>query len=201
MATTPEDVLDDAATWLDDHGDCLFRYAIRHTRGGEAAEELVQETLLAALAGHRTFAGRSHVRTWLIGILKHKIADWLRQRKRSDAGASDAAMSEEALDRWVDGQFTRRGIWKSKVGNAPEDPAGETEWRELSAVLADCVEKLPARSGEILLAAERDEKSSAELSKVFELSTTNIGVILHRARMALRRCLELNWFGAERGRR
>ena len=188
-----------AAAWLDQHGDYLFSYAVKCVRSVDLAEDLVQETLLAAIVAQGSFAGRSAVRSWLTGILKHKIADHRRRTKRhavpSQTGTPVAASPSEAnLAEWVDDQFTARGKWKAQPARWGGDPSAESERNELSKILAGCLDALPPRVAEVFLLVERTESSAQLSSNVLGVSTTNIAVILHRARMALRRCLEVNWF-------
>lgn len=189
-----------AANWLGEHGDHLFRFAMVRVGDAEAAEDLVQDTLLAALAGQGSFEGRSMVRTWLIGILKRKIADHRRRTLgRPQEKQAAGFPSDEALAQWVEMQFNRRGIWKSVVGRWGPDPRTDAERDELRQALEDCLDKLPPRAAEVFLLTERGECSADRISKIHGLSTTNIGVILFRARVALRHCLEINWFGHKQG--
>lgn len=101
------------------------------------------------------------------------------------------------MERWVVGQFTSSGKWKSppRGGDWGRDPAKILEDDEFREVLAECLGKLPPRAAEALRLRERDDLAVQQIGKILELSPTNIGVILHRARTALRRCLELRWFG------
>jgi RNA polymerase sigma-70 factor (ECF subfamily) len=165
------------------------------------AEELVQETLLAALHNRSTFDHRSSVRTWLVGILKHKIADHFRS---SSSRTAASKLDEESFAGRVENQFTRSGKWKEKPQpwrRIPSAPIPEHEQQELRDALLKCMEQLPEQAADVFLASERTSGTSEILSKTFGLSTTNIGVILHRARLALRRCLELRWFGLQRASR
>jgi RNA polymerase sigma-70 factor (ECF subfamily) len=194
------------ADWLEAHGDYLFSYAMTRVRRADVAEELVQETLLAALGQRAAFESRSSLRTWLTGILKHKIVDHLQAMNRRTAAQAptieaSAETSDERLAEWVNEQFTARGKWKVPPARWTNDASVEAERTELGKALADCLEKLPAQSAEVFLLTERMESSADQLSKVLGLTATNIGVILHRARMALRRCLETNWFGHSRSRK
>jgi RNA polymerase sigma-70 factor (ECF subfamily) len=192
----------DPVTWLDDHGDYLFGYAILRVHGREVAEDLVQETLLAGIQRVRSFQERSSVRTWLTGILKHKILDHLRKPASSMVPA--AGMDE--LERWIDGQFTRRGQWKTPPANWARSRVSlaqqaSHELEDLRQVVADCLERLPPRALEVLLLVERLSMPAEKVGHVLNASATNIGVLLHRARMAMRRCLEVHWFGRQAGER
>src|SRR5581483_8236434 len=104
----------DPAQWVDQHGDYLFRFALSRLRQREVAEDLVQETFVAALRARKRFAGASSERTWLTGILKRKIVDYFR-RKGHEQPASDLSTS----DHWVEALFDERGNWKKKPGKWP----------------------------------------------------------------------------------
>src|ERR1019366_6433580 len=103
MADKPETALQpeaDPTAWVDDHGDYLFRCAVCRLGRTEAAEDIVQETFLAALRNRQTYAGRSSERTWLVGILKNKIIDHLRRRGREEKAGSEPV--EDVLDHFFD---------------------------------------------------------------------------------------------------
>jgi RNA polymerase sigma-70 factor (ECF subfamily) len=157
-----------------------------------AAEDAVQETLLAAFKGRGQFAGRSSERTWLIGILNNKIVDILRRRARErewdQVGAGDGDL-EELL-------FAADGHWR----HAPAswgDPDAVLEQQRFWAAFIRCLELLPARQAQAFTLCELDGLAGAEAGKVLGLTPTNIWVVLHRARLRLRECLELNWLKAE----
>lgn len=169
----------------------LMRFARLQLRNSVWAEDAVSETLLAALAKPKAFQGRSQLKTWLIGILKHKIIDILRQRKREvvlDSGSEDDGFDPlEHMAFKADGHFAQR---PSDWGN-PEQDLGS---RQFMAVLDACTEKLPPAQARLFLMREWLELSSDEICKELDLTATNLYVQLHRARLRLRECLELNWF-------
>ena len=179
-----------AEAWLKDHGDTLYRYAMQRVRNADVAEDLVQETLLAALASREGFAGRSAERTWLIGILKHKLVDHLRISIRQQPLTE--LQSEGDLD-----PFDKNGRWKIRVLKWQCDPHETVENAEFQKTLASCLSKLPPRIAQVFWLHEAESMSSKELCKELEISPTNVWTMLHRARLRLQRCLSLNWF--ERG--
>lgn len=155
----------------------------------------MSDTLLAALDRPQNFAGRSQLRTWLVGILKHKIIDLLRRRQREvtlDSGSADD--SADPLDHIAfkgDGHYAE----------APADwgdPEQSLDNRQFMSILEACTEKLPPVQGRLFLMREWLELSSEEICKELQLTPTNLYVQLHRARLRLRECLELNWFGRAR---
>ena len=170
----------------------LLRYARLQLRNEAWAEDTVSETLLAALEKPGAFAERSQPATWLIGILKHKIVDQLRRRAREvsldQADDDDGEALENALFD-ASGHFIER---PADWGN-PEASLGQRQFIE---VLDACVEKLPERLGRVFMMREWLELETDEICKQLSITTTNLGVMLHRARLRLRECLQLNWFGS-----
>lgn len=183
-------------TELAGHRPYLLRFARLQLRNDAWAEDAVSETLLAALAKPQSFGQRSQLRTWLVGILKHKVVDLLRQRSREvapvadDDGREDEAM--EALLFQADGHFARQ---PAEWGD-PEQALASRQFLEL---LEACMERLPPAQGRVFLMREWLELTSEEICKELELTPTNLYVQLHRARLRLRECLEIHWFGRGAG--
>jgi RNA polymerase sigma-70 factor (ECF subfamily) len=177
---------------LAQHRSYLIRFARLQLRNDAWAEDAVSETLLAALTKPQSFGNRSQLKTWLVGILKHKVIDILRQRKREvavDAGDDgDGSEELEALMFKADGHYVQPPAdWG--------DPEQELASRQFFAVLEACTGKLPPAMGRVFLMREWLELDSDEICKELALTPTNLYVQLHRARLRLRECLELNWFG------
>lgn len=171
----------------------LMRFARLQLRNDAWAEDAVSETLLAALAKPLAFQARSQLKTWLVGILKHKIIDALRQRQREvalDSGSDDdRADPMDHMPFKADGHFAER---PADWGNPEQD----LKSRQFMAVMDACTQKLPPVQGRLFLMREWLEMSSEEICKELALTPTNLYVQLHRARLRLRECLELNWFAA-----
>ena len=175
------------------HRTYLLRFARLQLRNDTWAEDAVSETMLAALSKPQSFGNRSQLKTWLVGILKHKVIDILRQRQREAVlvdGDGDAYGEDEldALAFKADGHFQ----------NTPADwgdPEQQLRSLQFFEVLEACAEKLPAAMGRVFLMREWLEMPSEEICKELQLTPTNLYVQLHRARLRLRECLELNWFG------
>ena len=171
----------------------LLKFARLQLRDEAWAEDVVSETLLAALARPQAFAARSQLRTWLVGILKHKIVDVLRYRAREVT--LNSGMDDELADPLEHMVFKASGHFAERPadwGN-PEQDLGS---RQFMTILEACTEKLPAVQGRLFLMREWLELSSEEICKELGLTPTNLYVQLHRARLRLRECLELNWFAA-----
>lgn len=171
----------------------LMRFARLQLRNEAWAEDAVSETILAALAKPQAFEARSQLKTWLVGILKHKIIDSMRQRQREvvlDSGSDDD--STDPLEHMA---FKRDGHFAEKPADWG-NPEQDLNSRQFFVILEACTDKLPAVQGRLFLMREWLELSSEEICKELNLTPTNLYVQLHRARLRLRECLELNWFAA-----
>jgi len=167
-----------------------LRYASLQLRDAAAAEDAVQEALLAALAGEENFAGRSNLRTWLTGILKHKIVDAIRRQTR-ERPASE--LEPEGDEGEFDALFDRRGHWQ-EAPDAWEQPEGALGQKQFLAALEACLRALPQRTAQAFMMREHLGLETPEICKELGITTTHCWVMLHRARMALRLCLQENWF-------
>jgi RNA polymerase sigma-70 factor (ECF subfamily) len=185
----------DPSAWVDEHGDYLFRYAVVRLRDEIVAEDIVQETLLSAIQSLKSYGGKSTERTWLTSILKHKIVDHFRKSVR------EVPIGEEETDlSGLDVYFERDDQWTGHWNNDfwPTDwnlsPEATLERSEFYMVLEGCMSKMPERVAGVFAMREMDGLDSSEICELLNLSSNNFWVIMHRARMLLRRCIELNWF-------
>jgi RNA polymerase sigma-70 factor (ECF subfamily) len=179
----------DPSEWVQRYGELLFGYAMVRVNRREAAEDLVQETLLAGLSAREQFEGESSEQTWLVGILRRKIADYFRKRSRERVFALD-----ESAEFRVSDEFDQRGHWSYRPARWPNNPARTLEDREFWAVFEDCLSKLPPALGEPFRFREFERLGAEEVCNVLGINATNLRVRLYRARTLLRRCLELHWF-------
>jgi RNA polymerase sigma-70 factor (ECF subfamily) len=179
----------DPVDWVDRYGDLLFRYALVRLRDPALAEDAVQETFLSALKGRESFAGRSTERTWLVGILKHKIVDTIRKRSREQQ-----VDDPETLNKMIDEDFDHNGRWRLRPASWTADAGALFEQKEFWQIFQQCLTGLPTRLAQVFSLRELNELTSKELCKVLDISPTNLWVILHRARHRLRQCIEANWF-------
>jgi RNA polymerase sigma-70 factor (ECF subfamily) len=168
----------------------LLRYASLQLRDTTAAEDAVQEALVAALAGEASFAGRANLRTWLTGILKHKIVDAIRRQAREPVASAEA--DEEVGD--VDEVFTERGHWTERPA-AWGNPDGALEQSQFFRALEMCLERLPERTARVFMMREHLGAETGEICKELGITPTHCWVMLYRARMTLRECLQQTWFG------
>ena len=176
--------MDDFRSRVERERDYLLRYASLQLRDAHAAEDAVQETLVAALAGEAGFQGRANLRTWLTGILKHKIIDTMRRASREAPSASEDEF--ESL-------FDERGHWvEMPAGWA--NPDASLEQKRFFAALEACLERLPQKIAQAFMMREHLGLETAEICKELAITPTHCWVLLYRARMALRECLNKEWF-------
>jgi RNA polymerase sigma-70 factor (ECF subfamily) len=162
------------------------------------AEDMVQETFLAALKAVQSFAGRSAERSWLVGILKHKILDHYRKAGREASFTDLNFYSDEESDRFVS-EGMLQGGWIHELGPLqwPSEPGAGLDSQAFWKTYHDCAGKLPTNISTVFTLREVDGVGSEEICEVLNISENNLWVMLHRARMALRRCLETNWFAKQ----
>jgi len=172
----------------------LLRFARLQLRDAGAAEDAVQETLLAALTGSHRFESRSSYKTWLISILRNKIIDTIRSQSR-EVSASSLADDEAGDDLLDDTLFNRRGHWTDAAAPGRwADPEASFEQQQFWKVFEACLDHLPAKTARVFMMREFLGFETDEICKEAGISTSNCWVVLHRARLGLRTCLETNWF-------
>ena len=177
---------------LVEHRLYLMRFARLQLRNDAWAEDAVSETVLAALSKPQMFGNRSLLKTWLVGILKHKVIDIIRLNKREmsvlDTDTDDEGEELDKLAFKADGHFVDPpASWG--------DPHQTLQQRQFFEVLDACMERLPPTLGRLFLMREWLELSSTELCKELAITPTNMYVQLHRARLRLQECLNIHWFG------
>lgn len=175
--------------WLNEHGDYLYRFALARLRNPHQAEDAVQETMLAAIKNN-SFEGGSTARTWLTGILKHKIIDLQRKLIREQP-ISDL-VDLDASDTSMDDFFDKSGHWLEKPQTL-EMPENALQQKQFLSVLNTCMNKLPAKLAAIFMLRDVHESDNTNICKELNITATNAWVMLYRARMGLRKCLETNW--------
>jgi RNA polymerase sigma-70 factor, ECF subfamily len=181
----------DPERWVGEQGDYLYRYALLRVRRPEIAEDLVQETFFAAVRTSGSFRGKSSERTWLCGILKNKICDHFRKLSR-ETSFTDLAFLDDELSH----KFVPQGFWNHEQGPLEWRPEAEfaVHRAEFWETLRNCLSKLPERVAAVFTLREMEELETEQICRDLNISPNNLWVMLHRARMALRECLEMNWF-------
>lgn len=182
--------------WLSDYADELYGYAMNKTSNIELAEDLVQETFLAGLKSLENFKGNSSERTWLFAILKFKIADHYRKASTKYEISNSKFGNQD--DSFIDNYFTEAGDWKENA--VPKewgiDFSIGIENKELGIALNNCIDKLPESQKQLVILKLVDEIETEIVCKELNITSTNYWVIIHRAKLQLRACLEKNWFKA-----
>jgi len=173
-ATTPED-------WVEAHGDYLFNFAIGQLRDASVAEDLVQDTFLAAFKARDRFSAKSSERTWLVGILRHKIYDHLRHACRERAVRADVNPVRGDEEAWNDAM-----VWLHDVAAECAEPSRRLELAEFRANLETALGKLPPRVAQVFQLYEVEERPNNEVCQRLNISESNLWVMLHRARKQLR---------------
>ena len=181
--------------WVDEYGDRLFRYALMRLRDETVAEDIVQETLLSAIQSLASYNGRSTELTWLTGILKHKMIDHFRKNQKL-IQITDNDTDLSALDHFFEKPDAPDSHWAmqmrpGKIGQTPEQAVENSEFWD---VMNSCLSALPDRISTVFTLREVDGLTSDEVCEVLSISPSNFWVIMHRARMQLRRCIEIKWF-------
>ena len=182
----------DPDQWLDCHGDYLYRYALMRVRDAGCAEDLLQETMLAAVRSYQSHAGRSSERTWLVGIMKHKVIDYFRRVARN---AQFQLITEDVDDEieWFETSGPWQGHWRED--RAPTSwPMHALESREFWRAFEHCLSQLPQQMSIAFTLREIDGLTSTEICEILNITPNNLWVLLHRCRNKLRRLLEVEWF-------
>lgn len=177
--------------WVDQYGDYLYRYAWSRLRDGNAAEEVVQETLLAGVRFSGQYSGHGSERGWLLGILKRKIVDYVRLRQRYDRDGTsidDDADPSAML-------FDKNGRWQA--GSLQDAPDKTVEAGELWNVVQSCLDQLPRGQADVFVLSVMEEMDSADVCDQLGITPSNLWVRLHRARLGLAKCVGAKWFSEE----
>lgn len=181
--------------WVDRYGDYLYNYTIVRLNDPEKAADLVQETFLSGLKAREAFQGRSSERTWLISILKRKIID--TYRKNFSSKESSISEYEEEIydgDNFL-GSDPFRGHWLEGKGPHSHSlmPEDELEQEELMQIIEFCISLLPPKLASVFVMKLIDEAESEEVCKELDITPSNLWVMLHRARLKMRGCIESKW--------
>ncbi len=176
--------------WVDLYGNYMYRYALARLSDPEAAQDVVQEALVAAIQAYNRFEGKSSVKTWLIAILKRKIVDYFRRAKNLQS-----MDSIEVAPNSVGRVFDDSGNWLVRPAEWKVNPGKAYEQREFIDVLYKCIAKLPERLAEIFMLREFEELDTEQICIRLGITDSNCWVMLYRARLQLKGCLELNWLG------
>lgn len=181
--------------WVQNYSDYLYNHAMYRTRNSALSEDLVQDTFVSAFKGKDNFKGNASEKTWLVTILKNKIID--HYRKASTRKQINISQMGDAADYFYDTvgeDGASNGSHRNRaVGQMQTEGMNLTEQNELNDILFDCFDKLPEQWSEISKMKLVDDASTEEITKAFNITKSNFWVILHRAKLQLRECLQHNW--------
>ena len=195
--SSPERNILDPAQWVDRYGDILFNYTTSLINKREVAEDLVQETFFSAYKARESFQQEASEKTWLIAILKRKIIDHYRKKStQNELSVFDKDSKDDFINHFFDKEGGYEGHWT--------DNASPVEWRkdfqtgvesdEFHAILKNCLGKLPDKSNAVFTLKNMEDLDSDEICKELQITPSNYWVLMHRAKLQLRECLEKNWF-------
>lgn len=188
--------IDDAKTvlekWVNQFGDELYSWAFYKTSSKETAEDLVQETFLAAFDKYEGFQGKSQPKTWLFAILNNKVIDFYRKNART--GKKTFSLTEESGFELSDGLFNTTENWVNKEINSIWEQEEELlDNPEFNVIMQDCLEDLPKKWKKAVTAKYLTQKKGDEICQELEITTSNYWQIIHRSKLLLKKCLETKW--------
>ncbi|OCX74424.1 RNA polymerase subunit sigma-70 [Acidithiobacillus thiooxidans] len=181
--------------WLDRYGDGLYRQALFRTSNMAVAEDIVQETLLAAWLGYAGFSGAAQERTWLYGIMEHKIQDYYRLNARTPKISN---LEVDDLDSDIEeSAFQSNGAWANKPGAWGRDPQEAAESKDFLRIIQGCLNELPEQQRSAFMLREWYGEEIALCARTLAVTANHLSVLLHRARLQISRCLEFRFAGGE----
>ena len=177
--------------WVNAHADYLYAYTITRVNNEEQARDLVQETFLAALEGMHKFEGKSSERTWLTAILRNKIIDTYRKKTKGlkTLSINDTEAGETEFF-WNNEGHWHQEHWPTHFGLDNIDPLVN---KEFNYILQKCMQKLPGLWLSVFTMKHMDDETTDTVCAELKITTSNFWVIIHRAKLNLRACLQKNW--------
>ena len=187
--TVPGDNILDPEKWVENHGDYLYNYAYSRVQSKDLAEDLVQDTFIAGLKAAESFKGKSTEITWLISILKRKVIDHYRKM----SSKKEIVASEFSMPFHNKGTFKGHWMMERRPHHIPgelDDPINRGEFR---SIIESCLSHLPDKWRAVFVLKVLEEINTDEVCKELGCTPSNLWVMLHRARLKLRECLEIKW--------
>lgn len=176
----------DPKSWVSEHGETLYAYALSRLKNPTAAEDVVQEALLGALKNLNLFPPGSEVGPWLMGILKKKVVDVQRQSVRMKSSSAE-------MDPLLSSLFDEKGNWSQTARAADPLRLDSLERSEFMGILRQCLKGLSPNQAAVFVGRELNEQNSEDLCKELGVSATNLWVLMHRARLRLAECIRARW--------
>lgn len=182
--------------WIERYADSLFSFALARINKRDVAEDLVQDTLLSAWKARDSFQHNASEKTWLISILKRKVIDYYRKKStQSELNILDKDSKDGFSNHFFEGEGSNQGHWTD--GAAPKTGKGDFETtvdsEEFNTVLRNCLGKLPDKTAAVFTLKNMDDLDSEEICKELNITPSNYWVLMHRAKLQLRECMEKNW--------
>lgn len=190
----PQEKAIDPELWVDSYGDYLYRYAFSRLRDANAVEEVVQETFLAGIRYREQFSGRGSECAWLLGILKRKIVDYIRLRAKFDRAASYEDEHDPSNQ-----LFDDKGNWRKDAVPWSSTADQSVTSRELWEVVQNCLGHLPTGQADVFVLSVMEEMGTDQICHELKISPASLWTRMHRARLALSKCVGSRWFGDGEG--
>jgi RNA polymerase sigma-70 factor (ECF subfamily) len=189
----------DPEHWIDRYSDYLYSFAYARLRKEEVAHDLVQDTFFSALRAKDTFLQNASEKTWLVSILKRKIIDYYRKKStQNELNILDKPIESEdgTRDYFFENAATAGGHWATSATPSQWGKTFETsvESDEFYDILKKCITKLPEKTAAAFTLKNMDDLDTEEICKELNITPSNYWVMMHRAKLMLRECLEKNWF-------
>lgn len=181
----------DPSTWVDVYGDRLYRYALSRVRDAGSVEDLLQDTFITALKSRDRFKGSSSELTWMTGILRNKIFELYRRQ------AKDVPLLPSDEDSDPELEFFSGRHWSVPPRDWGGEPVRKAESAEFSAALRQCLSALSENVARAFILREMEGFAAADAAAALGVAPGHLAVLLYRARMRLRRCLERSYFSPE----
>jgi len=185
--------------WVDKYADYLFSYALSRVSNEDEARDLVQDTFLSALKAKDSFKGEASEKTWLVSILKRKVIDLYRKHAvRKEQSFEESESYQTAYEHYFrSDNGSRPGHWGGKHNPQPwREEKTQIEHSEFRKILVACLDKLPKNWAAVFSMKHMDDEPAENICKELNISSSNYWVIIHRAKLQMRECLEKNWFNA-----
>lgn len=183
------------ALWVKEYSTELYSWARHKTSDKEWAEDLVQETFIAAFQSLEKFEGTSSAKTWLFSILNHKLLDYYRKKYRT-RDKIESQKSDLASNQLAHTFFAEDGHWNDNESpiNWDRTTTNLMDDEDFNSAFSGCIDKLPLHWNAAVRMKYLEQRNGEEICQELEVSTTNFWQIIHRSKIQLKKCLELNWF-------
>jgi RNA polymerase sigma-70 factor (TIGR02943 family) len=185
--------------WIDNYADYLYSFAYNRVNDGDIAKDLVQETFLSALKAREGFKGEASEKTWLVSILKRKIIDLYRKNAaHPQQSFEESEQYKVAYSHYFTETGFIKGEWNKATAPKPWNISEKNniEQKEFRHILTQCLNKLPKMWSSVFSLKYLEEEESEAICKELEITSSNYWVIIHRAKLQMRECLEKNWIKA-----